>query len=105
MTLLRLAATLLCITTLCTVPHAHAGDGKVVLIHSGDIHGHLVAAPERPQRRRPAAWKAGWRACTPLSRKLRADASEHGVDRSAADQHRRHRAGIGRGAVHRAVRP
>ena len=81
MTLLRLATTLLCIATLCTIPHAHAGDGKVVIIHSGDIHGHLVPRPN-VRSDGDGRMEGGVARMYTVIKRLRAEANEHGVDRS-----------------------
>ena len=39
------AAALLSLAVAVTMPAAQAGSGKVTLIHTGDIHGHLVSRP------------------------------------------------------------
>ncbi len=41
----KAAALLLSLAVAGAIPAAQAGDGKVTLIHTGDIHGHLVPRP------------------------------------------------------------
>lgn len=50
---------LLLLVLFLSVPFSYAGDGKITLIHMGDIHGHLVPRPNMRQGEATTDYKVG----------------------------------------------
>lgn len=60
---------------------AYAGDGKVVLIHTGDIHGHLVARPN-VRSDTTGRMEGGVARMYTVIKNIRKRASKNGINRS-----------------------
>ena len=77
----RLAISLLLAAGTWFTATAHAGDGEVVLMHSGDIHGHLVPRPN-VRSDGDGRMEGGVARMYTVIEKIRATATDHGVNHS-----------------------